>query len=148
MLGFSPAACSQGKVLKESRCDFSDSYLLLSSLEVSISGVCSKLIHRYLSMPVSLLSSQLLLPFMCLIIHLWGGEAETKSLLYRVQLIAWVDMEQALLNRAPDSQRPLLWSLSPPFLLQGFHLHKLLKETEAYEIVMKMSEQAGLGEDK
>lgn len=53
-----------------------------------------------------------------------------------------------LLNSAPDSQRLLLWSSSPPSLLQGFHLHKLLREIEACEIVMKMSEQTGLSEDK
>lgn len=53
-----------------------------------------------------------------------------------------------LLNSAPESQRTLFWSSSPPLLLQGFHLKKLLKETEAYEIVMKMSEQTGLSEDK
>lgn len=50
------------------------------------------------TMPFSLLSpvaSELLLPFVCPLIHLQAAKTETKSLLYRIQLIAWVNMEKA-----------------------------------------------------
>lgn len=41
------------------------------------------------------MASELLLPFVCLLIHLWGEKTDAKSLLYQIQLIACVNMEKA-----------------------------------------------------